>query len=231
MAANAESDTPYPADVTTVEGWCDAHGVLLPLTPFAYRDVDIFEFATEFREGIDALPATAATFSLSDLTDHPKRASLMSPPMLHALGAWRLPNDGSGPARWVNPSYVHQDALADIPTDQRLEHCQRCLSFGTVTQHDLAPRFGISHPGLRQWLSRRLDWKAEREAGKRRLARTLRTAVEWGHDVDTVTSIWPQETSTVRTWMYDYAPASEFEPPADPSFEQGFQQFRDGGDA
>lgn len=225
MAADRRQPSRGSGDI---QDWCDQHGVIRELMPFAYREVDPVDLAAEIRSGLDDLPDTAATFALKDVTDDAKAISGVTDALLLAVGSWRTPREHSSATRWVNPNYPHQKALDDISTDRRLEHCRRAASVGTVQLGDLAPRFGVGQPALSIWLDGRMDWRAERREGRRRLARTLRTAVAWGHDRSAVTALWPLEQATINQWLS--AHASEFDVPSDPSYSTAaFQRGKDRG--
>jgi len=91
----------------------DVHDFLLPTEHQRY---DRAETAVKLRQGIDALPETAATFKPKDFMDA-RRARTVSEGMITLMGSWKIPpvySAGSGGARYVNPHYPGREVYSDV---------------------------------------------------------------------------------------------------------------------
>ncbi len=198
---------------TDVTRWADRHGVIGELLPLAGRETDSIELARTASAELETLPATASTFRPHEVLPNTRGYTAT---ILRALGAWRYPGDVAK-QRWVNPNYIHAGTVATIDAD-RYEAAKECAHLGTLTVPDVAPRFGVSPSTLTDWLHRRdVQWSDWRRVGRRRFARTMRTAMEWGKTQQAVTEPWPVEAGTVCTWIQRYARNTDWEPPADPT--------------
>lgn len=206
---------------TTVTEWCDRHGLIHELTPFASRTTDRIDVARQLHAGIEDLPKTASTFVPRNELDGDIGHGGWLETILLMTGAWPHPDHD---VRWVNPNYIHLDALPPLDVD-REQHVRRCAALGVLPAKDIAPRFGISKPSLIEWLGHRdIQFKELRRDGQRRVARTLHTAMAWGHTQSAVTEPWPVPAGTVSYWIQRYAREGGFEPPADPSSRVGFTE-------
>ncbi|RDZ61414.1 hypothetical protein C5B90_19275 [Haloferax sp. Atlit-12N] len=216
--ANANGDV-------SIQAWCDEHRLLPHLLPFEYRKTTPIEFLEAVVDGLDDIPKTAATFRPTkiDGVEHaPAAGANIMTDMLGTLGSWRV--EETTPTRWTNPQYVHLDSLQTMPEKgDRMEIIERCAAYGTLTVGDVAPRLGITKGSLRRWLTRKnVPWSHLRHEGIVRLARTLRTASEWGYSERRHARVLPRAEGTVRSWIQNHARDTDFEPPADPSGEQWF---------
>lgn len=218
--ANAEV-LPRPM---TVQEFCDHYGLIREFVPFAYRKTDRVELMERTQAFLADLPKTAGSFTLTDVWEDSRIAGAWADPFLLAAGAWPHPGSLGATKRWVNPHYHHTDALAGgVDVEDRREHLRLCARLGVLTREDVARHCGISLKTLEGWLERHdIPWGEWRLDGVRRLARTLHTAVEWGYGLQDVTEVWPKPAGTVRGWIVRHARDTDFEPPADPSFDSQF---------
>jgi len=204
----------------SVQEFCERHGLHQKFLPLEYRQTDPFELLATIRDNLAELRPTASSVRINDLLGDAGTASGWVRSFLLALGSWPSPKDVAQGDRWVNPDYVHADALGSIADDEaaREAHVRTCARLGTLDLPDLAPRFATTEQGLARWVRHRdIPWRELRREAIARLARTLYTALAWGHDRSKVLGVWPQPEPQVRCWVAEYAAATEFEPPAEPS--------------
>lgn len=206
---------------TTVTEWCDRHGLIHELTPFESRTSDRIEVARQLNTGIADLPETASTFVPRDLLDGDVGHGGWLETIVLMTGAWPHPEHD---VRWVNPNYIHLDALPTMEVD-REAHLRRCASLGVLTRADVAPRFGVTTESLERWLTRHeFSWFDHRKEGIRRFARTLYVAADWGRTQQEVAAFWPRKAGTIRKWIYRYGCEEGFHSPADPSRGSNFTE-------
>lgn len=203
----------------TVTEWCDRHGLIHELTPFASRTSDRIDVVRQLHESIEALPETASTFvPRKELEGDVGHGGWLETVVL-MTGAWPHPEHDR---RWVNPNYIHLDALPPLEVD-REDHLRRCAALGVLRIEDLAPRFGVTTGSLRTWISRKdIDWRQRRTEGCRQFARTLQTAIKWGHTESEITGCWPRKRGTVRAQIQKFARDEGFAAPPDPSTDSAF---------
>jgi hypothetical protein len=182
------------------------------LLPFGYRETDPIAVGQQLSSYIEGLRPTAATFAPDEGLD----ASADRPILGHLLelrGSWQL--DSAGRPKFVNPNYVHRgsfDHNTVVDTDERLAVLDRMAATGMPTLFDLAPRFGLSAGELHAFCEAHgVNWRAKRRAGRRRLARTARVAVEWGYSFEAVADALPLSTAALGQWIaedgqMDYVP-------------------------
>lgn len=204
---------------TAVSRWADRHGLIPELLPIAGRDTNSIELAQEAAANIADLPKTASSFRVDEVLPEARGYTVT---VFRALGSWPYPGEFAQ-QRWVNPNYIHAGALGDV-TDHReadrLEIVKECAALGVLTVDEVAPRFGVSSSSLTDWLHRRdVYWSNLRREGRRRFARTLYTATEWGYSQSEVVDPWPVHNGTLSVWMQRYAREAGFKPPADPSID------------
>lgn len=227
------TDTPYstsPGSKVTLSEWNEAYDLYTPLLSLKYRMYDPIEVLRGFREGVDALPKTAATVRLSDLENHlPFDAVAIGhmAELIEVTGGWRLNgNSDSRGIRFVNPNYVHRKALEPNiqDPDRRRDVLQRCAGYGVLTLEDVAPRFGITNGSLKRWLSRKnIPWTEWRHDGIKRLARTCHTISAWRvHSENELADVLGVPRGTLSRWIHKFARTTDFEPPSDPSYEPWF---------
>jgi len=201
------------------ESWADRHDVDRLLVPFAYRETNPIEVGQTLAECIDGLRPTAATFNPYEAFEDRPEAVVLNH-LLEMHGSWEI--DGYR-SKWVNPGYVHLDSFDHgtvTDADDRLAVLDRLAATGVVFLEDLAPRFGLATRGLEAFCYEHdVDWRAKRRAGRRRLARTVRVAVEWGYSVGEVCRALPRPNETIRDWMHQHGQMDVV--PEDPSLGVG----------
>lgn len=223
MSKTAAPQTPDPVSSTT--RWASRHGVISALIPFAHRNVDVVNELSELRQAIDALPKTAASFTLANLDTYRTDGKSFTRPtstndvstLLAVQGA--LPYDETmARTRWLNPAYVHATPFEDprYSERERLKILRHAASLGTITLADVAGAFGVAPVSLREWLSERgLSWATWKREGCARLARTLKLIATWqGESIKAVARKVRTPYPTVTHLIREYA--SDFDVPADP---------------
>jgi hypothetical protein len=237
MSTESEPDTAldHPAARTrqksmSVSEWFADEGLIPALVPMAYREGDPIEQLTRLSDEIDALPDTAATFTVNTILDDDERftrtfaASAHITTLFRLCGAFRVDDTSTG-YRWCNPDYVHGSPFRDPrgSLSERIHFARQVAPLGRVTVGDVARRFGTTEDTIsRQFQQAGFEWTRRRAAGLARLARTVETIVAWTDrtyaDVCSVLGIEPQ---THRYHRNDKL-AADWSPPADPTTEYGF---------
>ena len=227
-------DAAAAAPLETMAAWCDPHELIPGLLPFNCRRSDTFAEFETLAEALEDLPETQATFTLSELeTPEGHRAVKYRPTgagvvktQLHLLGAWEYTKTSTG-QRWINPNYVHDhpwqvSQCDDAERESILRHAAR---LGAVTREDVAPRFGMGKKGVQKHIYRHdLPWREWRDAGLRRLARTLLTVRAWtDRSLADIAAPFSSPDGTVRCWVHRHGRADGFTPPEDPSGHHAFQ--------
>jgi hypothetical protein len=69
------------------------------------------------QEGLDALPVTAASFTIEAVTD--RQAALYTEEMMWLVGSWEMPDrlSTARTTRWVNPSHEHKAYYFDVTVE------------------------------------------------------------------------------------------------------------------
>jgi|GEM_PF-1980609 len=223
--------------VISLNTWAHEYGVIPSLVPFGYRSYDPVEFVVILRKLIEDAQATKATFASREIFDEAGIQREISACYLEDLirlaGSWMY-DDGTHfetgvsertITRWINPEYVHVTGLEPSITKPRyrIEELRRAASLGISSQADIGPRFGIGRKGVESVCNRHdIPWGTWRDWGKARIARTVRTIVIWTDwTIKEVAAAINVPKRTLEYWMYTRH-ASDFEVPADPSYETWF---------
>jgi hypothetical protein len=237
MSTDSHSDTAldHPAARTrqksmSVSEWFADEGLIPALVPMAYRENDPIDQLTRLSAEIDALPDTAATFTVNTILDDDERfmrtfaASEHITTLFRLCGAFRVGDTSTG-YRWCNPDYVHGSVHRD-PQGSRAEvawFCKRAARLGVLGLKDVARKYGRTWRAV-QTLCRDYDlgWAARRRHGKVRFARTVETIHEWtGRTYAEICRPTRITYDTFRHWR-DRHVAADWSPPADPTTASGF---------
>jgi len=184
--------------------WCDQHGFVRRLTPFAYRKSDPVTVGEYLSREIASLRPTAATFAPEDaFPDDYTYDPAVVKYHLQLRGSWRIGT--AGRPKYVNPNYVHlgsNDPNTVTDTSERTEILDRMARSGIPRLSDLAPMFGLSTADLREFCRENDGGGRDRWlSGRRRAARTCRLAVEWGYSERAVADALPVANSVVYHWL------------------------------
>lgn len=216
--------------------WGEQHDVCATFLPFAYLSYDPVEVIGNIGEFLDQLPPTkqrvpiSALYSASGFSGGGTSALSFDDVCL-LFGWWRGGEGAASGPYYCNPDYVHDhpdgdyiskrtywDDDADEYVNERFDLTIRAARLGRAGPV-LTPAFGMdSRNGPKWWLSKHgFDWERKFKAGRRTMARTFKTINEWGYTYDEIGSAFdiPPTTLTDRVRRH----ASEFEPPADPSYQ------------
>jgi len=214
----------------SVSEWYAQEGLIPALTPMAYREGDPIDQLRTVREGIDALPHTAATFTASSLLGDNERftrtfaASEHLTTLFRLCGAFRIDETSTG-YRWCNPDYVHGSPHREPvgTTAERVWFAKQAASLGVLSTVDVARKYGVAPRVIQKQCSNHdVDWVARRHAGKGRLARTVATVSAWtDYTYTDVGDLVNVSESALFDWR-DRHVADEWSPPADPTTEYGF---------
>lgn len=227
-------DGTEPSGDTTVTEWAATHDVLPSILPFAYRETEPIDLLATLSDGLDALPATAATFKVSDLLGDAETfarsfgATEHIDTMLALCGSFQCDETSTG-KRYSNPHYIHGSVHREPwgSTAERVAFAERMAHLGAVERAAVARHFGVETQTL-SWAFDAHDfaWDAHRQAGKARFVRSVETVVEWtGRDYVAVLDPLPVSYSQHRYWR-DRFVDDDFEPPADPTTAAGTKRWR-----
>ena len=201
----------------------NVHAQFLPFENRIHIPLDVL---TAVKTTINIAPATSQYIRRSDVDkryDGPRSAT---------GNAW-APTDvflvhGAYPLEWdeftgvvkrfANPRYIHHHELPSATeTDDRLKWLDRYTALGTVGQTDILDHLGYrTRSGLADFLrTHEYDWRANRQAGLQRRARTWKTLAAWGAHYRDIAAAFDTTTAAVEKTINRRA--GDFEPPADPT--------------
>jgi len=213
----------------SVSEWFADEGLIPALTPMAYRAGDPIEQLQRLGAKIDALPDTAATFTLNTILDGDEHftetfaASEHIGTLLRVCGAFRIDDTSTG-YRWCNPSYCHGSPFTE-PQGSRPEvvlWCKRAARLGVLQLRDVARKYGRTERSV-QTLCDDYDlrWRQRRHEGMARFARTVEVIHEWtGRTYQEIVEPTLATYDMFRHWRRRHV-ADRWEPPADPTTEHG----------
>lgn len=214
--------TPDPAEFAAY------YGVYVPFLPFSHLENDRIEQMKTMTEHLTGRPPTRERISKaylrsdSVLDDH--RHSVPVGDMCLLSGWWPGTALSSNGTHYFNPDYCHNHDRAYCITDSyermMMAHWAGALY---LSDSDLAPIFGVTHRATpKKYIrSRGASWEQLRSAGRRRLARTVKTIRSWGYTWADLSAAFGRPETTLITWVAEWA--SEFTPPPDP-MQQGFER-------
>lgn len=214
-------------DTPTISEFCERHGLISELVPFAHREHNPWTLAHDLNAEFEELPTTAATLTTGDLLERITGSRGSWNGYLHtvliAIGSWPVTNHSSRATRWANPYYPHQRALAPGGWGSRVEHLQECARIGVYDTADIAPRLDMSEGRLRGWLSENdIPWNDWRAEGRKRLGRTIRVTNAWtDRGIKDVSDLLPKNYTRVKKWAVRYAREDGWAAPEDPSLVGG----------
>jgi hypothetical protein len=199
-----------------VEQWADRYGLDPLLVPLAYRKTNPIEVGQKLSASIANLPETSARLLPRRVFDRKPEPDILRHHM-ELRGSWKITRTGR--RKFVNPTYVHIESFEQdtvTTTDERLRVLDRVAATGMPTLEDLAPRFDLSLGELHAFCKAHdVEWAEKRRAGRRRLARTARVAVEWGYSLSAVADALPLTTAALGQWIHEYGQMDHV--PQDPS--------------
>lgn len=203
---------------------CREEDLIREFLPFGFREYCVLDLHRSLRKAVTTLPDTRATFTVRDVVDAvPLTAKELAHDLdthLYALGAW--PADGFTGTRekWVNPGYVHAQSFASLTErDERRAYFEAVARLGLLPQHELTDPLGVeTRRGVAHATeSCGIDYRAERRAGQRRLARTWKTAHAYGWTLQALADIFDVPQGTVSGWITRHA--GDWQVPANPMEE------------
>lgn len=202
------------------------YGVYTTLMPFQWLEEDAGEdrLATmaTVQEYLNSRPPTRERVSQGSLRSSnvldDQRHSVPISDMCLLSGWWPGTSKPSNGVHYFNPGYCHSHdseyCLTEPAERLAMAHWAAALH---LTAGDLVPMFGVTDKSTtRQYICRRgVDWGRLRRAGRRRLARTIKTIRAWGRKWSMIAAAFGRPETTLMTWVDTYA--SEYTPPPDPS--------------
>lgn len=215
--------------------WAAHHGVNHQLLPLRHRLYDPLAAAITVRETIEGFHEFQETWTIGETEDDTDlgrfdakiRSQLLR---LHGVIVY---DDDTRPKRFYNPEYHHYDHQAKpiTDTDDRLRIYDEHTALGVHPVEWYCDHFGLTAAELRDFAvehDRRPPEEAVR-AGRRRLGRTLYTAIQWSPwDIGSIADAIDQPPVTVRKWIHEAVfggdPNSEpvWQPPRRPVGKEWF---------
>lgn len=215
--------------------WGEQHDVCATFLPFAYLSYDPVEIIGNIGEFLNQVPATKQRVPVSKLYSEGDiegggTTTLSFKDVCLLFGWWRGGVGAASGPYYCNPEYVHDhpdddcisewtywDDDANEYVNERFDLAIRAARLG-LAGPVLTPAFGMdSRNGPRWWLSKHgFDWESKFKDGRRTMARTFKTINKWGYLYDEIGSAFDIPTTTLTDRVRRHA--SEFEPPADPSY-------------
>jgi len=206
------------ADYLSPKRWSASHDLIHFLTPYEHFNNDPWEDFKIYKNAVESLPSTQATFKFKDVHPsnyHTNRQELFG----DLIGAWRMDNRDSLPTVWVNPYYGQYDELDWEPDEPKVEYCLRVGLLGKWTVRDLSTRFGNYPSSIARLFKRRGMTFGEVQAyGRKRLANTVMAAKQWGgHDIQDCAKAIDVPNTTLLGWIDRYGDF-DAEPPSSKPF-------------
>jgi hypothetical protein len=212
-----------------VSDWCEHYGVDMALMPFTYRNYDPIEACRNIKDHLDGMHDLAQTFRAKDCNISHLTSNKTIKPLLRLYGVTEMRDTSKG-MRYKNPQYEHYDAciqpISDM--DERKEFYEQYQYNPYLGGEWYGKHWGISSKTAMNTIVGEFGYslKADRDYGRKRLARTLHTITQWCDDRSQkeVCEIMPGEYSTVRDYIWRFAiDAEEWQPPERPTHQPWFR--------
>lgn len=220
-------------------------GVHPAFLPFDERAISPLETLAAIRRIIERKPITASRIRVSEIVaemnvENESGVTLQDlDTLFYSIGGWRISREkmtsNQRVRRWVNPRYMNDSGkethglgqYADLRADgtglhmsdeliaRRIEWICLGSSLGLDGYH-LARRMDVSSSSFFEFATRHGIAVSEyQRSGNELLARTWKTAYDWGTPYYTIAAATGLAESTIRVRISRLA--SEFEPPTDPT--------------
>lgn len=210
--------------------FADDHDIIEVFVPFSSHECDRFEMLQAVQRSIHALPGTAQHITRTRVA---KLNGVPVSGLKHALpdeffllhNAYPCPDDvfndsasNDSGMKFANPRYLEHDELDRVTDSEgRIEWLDRYTALGTLRHEDIYHHFGYtSSSSLNTFIKRNdYDWRGNRKAGYRRMARTWKLLSSWGYSVSDIAVAFATTYEAVKSAISKKA--GDFEPPSDPT--------------
>lgn len=213
LESQRSEETPPDRSITAYAEIWDLHPHFLPVPR---RKCDEWELFDRLKTEIYDLRPTQQSFKISDMLDKGRgQDSALVQTYLWTLGSYPVEPEICE-SRWANPRYCHGDEHQN-PGGTWQEHVEKAAELPTIQLKDVAARFDMSRSELVEEVHRNdIAYQTRAEMGTRRLARTVKTTVEWSdYELAAVGGVFPKSKRTVRRWVNTLA--EDFDPPEMPT--------------
>ena len=218
------------ANRRTIGDWVDEHRLESWILPLRTRKVNPLEIIEQVKTRLGEMPKTQSTLTFQNLgydqlAEEYKRGIMQ-------LFLLRQCEHISKP-RFLNPNYMHYGHTLDPVTDadERMRLFQQFKQSPYLSLEWLSTHFGISNPGVSNFLRRR-GYKVReiRRENRARFGRTLATLQKWGYIIMDLARLLPGNPHMVREWKQHFALDEGYEPPSRPTEEPWYGRHARQGD-
>jgi len=189
------------ADYLSPKRWSASHDLIHFLTPYEHFDSDPWDDLKIYKNAVESLPSTQATFKFKDV--HPSNYFTNRQELFGDLiGAWRMDNRDTLPTVWVNPYYGQYELLDWEPDEHKIQHWLRLGLLGRWSSQDMCDRFDVSQGTFYNKLQARgFTWSELRDYGRKRVANTVLAAVKWkDHTIKELSTRLDMSRRTLTEW-------------------------------
>lgn len=220
-ALNRTTETTGVYDThTSIRDYCEFHGLHYALIPDSGRKIDEWETLAKLDGLFNDLPKTCQSVRYTSLTeghDLSRQINALVTEYLFMVGSFKLPVNSTG--TYANPHYCHSHELTEKARPLE-HHVEKAISLPTVSQAELADRFGMSPQALSNWCARN-DYalRDEWHEGKKRIGRSILASAGWDdYDIRELCRIVPNTPwETVKDWAHKYAKEDGWTVPEEPT--------------